>query len=402
MVDIITQIVGRAVPPKLADLVATTLRSNVAPAPLVLFGAGSAGVRLRRGLHIHGVEVTCFCDNNPASANDTTRDLPVLSPTALKETHPDASIVVAVSPQHAEQVVNQLLELGFPGERVLVPPRDQLFYYTNVAKLYWTRQDLDAHRSALQETHDALADDLSRRLFAQRMALLTGGIDYRAYCDFIATCATLRAPQATDLFTFPRYDDDHFYFNSEFFPLANDEVFANVGALTGDCALTFAQSCAAKGLSYGEIINFEPDLRNFAQLEAKLAHLPRVRSFPFGLFSRRATLRFSNPSAAGGGTPGKLDENGEFEVDVAALDELLPDANITLMKLDVEGAELDALHGAAKTIRRCKPKLAISVYHKRDDIFELPLFVRQLHPGYKLFLRHFSTTFSETTLLAVP
>ena len=67
--------------------------------------------------------------------------------------------------------------------------------------------------------------------------------------------------------------------------------------------------------------------------------------------------------------------------------EICPAERIDLLKLDVEGDEMDALIGAAGTIRQSKPCLAVSVYHRTGDIFELPLRVLEMLPDFKLYLR---------------
>jgi len=260
---------------------------------------------------------------------------------------------------------------------------------------------LQKHAQQLQNAYNLFADKKSKDLFIHRLALLTGGFDYRSFQTFIDEFADFVSVHGPNLFSGPLFDENYFYFHSDFFPLKEGEVFANVGALLGDCAIEFANVCREKNLVYKGIINFEPDPNNFAKLSANMANLPNVRCFPYGLWSGRSRLRFSNPAQSRAGVPGWLDVNGDLEVDVVSLDELLPDAEITLMKMDVEGAEMEALKGAAATIRRNKPKLAISLYHKRDDIFEIPLFIQQLHPGYKFYLRHHSTTFSETVLFAI-
>jgi hypothetical protein len=63
--------------------------------------------------------------------------------------------------------------------------------------------------------------------------------------------------------------------------------------------------------------------------------------------------------------------------------------------------ELEALKGAEKTIRRYKPKLAICLYHRREDFIEIPLFIKELVPEYKFFMRHYSDYAYDTILYAV-
>ena len=69
--------------------------------------------------------------------------------------------------------------------------------------------------------------------------------------------------------------------------------------------------------------------------------------------------------------------------------------------MDIEGAELEALRGAAKTIRRCKPKLAICVYHRREDLITIPQFIKSISSGYKLYLRGHLYCPSEVVLYAI-
>jgi hypothetical protein len=58
------------------------------------------------------------------------------------------------------------------------------------------------------------------------------------------------------------------------------------------------------------------------------------------------------------------------------------------IKMDIEGSEMEALKGAASTIKNRKPCLAISVYHKPEGIVTIPAFLQNLVPEYKFYLRH--------------
>jgi FkbM family methyltransferase len=75
---------------------------------------------------------------------------------------------------------------------------------------------------------------------------------------------------------------------------------------------------------------------------------------------------------------------------------------VDFIKMDIEGAELNALEGSKNTIKRFAPKLAICVYHKPEDLFTIPQFIKSLRPDYTLYLDHFTTSMFETVLFAVP
>ena len=93
---------------------------------------------------------------------------------------------------------------------------------------------------------------------------------------------------------------------------------------------------------------------------------------------------------------------GTVSVPVISIDEAIdPEDRVTIMKMDIEGSELEGLKGARKTIQRDKPKLAICIYHRLEDMTEIPLYIKELVPEYKLYVRHHSSCDSETVLYAV-
>lgn len=76
--------------------------------------------------------------------------------------------------------------------------------------------------------------------------------------------------------------------------------------------------------------------------------------------------------------------------------------NITFIKMDIEGAELEALQGSAGIIKKCRPRMAISLYHKQEDIISIPSYILTLNQGYKFIIRAYCTNGSETILYAYP
>lgn len=98
----------------------------------------------------------------------------------------------------------------------------------------------------------------------------------------------------------------------------------------------------------------------------------------------------------------RIREDGEEIVNVTSLDKELGDEKVTFIKMDIEGSELPAIIGAKNIIIKNKPKLAISVYHKYEDIFEIPEIILKYNPNYKIYLRHYATSDSETILYALP
>lgn len=79
---------------------------------------------------------------------------------------------------------------------------------------------------------------------------------------------------------------------------------------------------------------------------------------------------------------------------------MLSGGGVTFIKMDIEGAEYQSLLGASEMIKKYKPKLAVCLYHKLEDIIEIPYIILSMNPDYKLAIRHYTTCSWETVLYA--
>ena len=96
-----------------------------------------------------------------------------------------------------------------------------------------------------------------------------------------------------------------------------------------------------------------------------------------------------------------IDSSGEVCVKTATLDSVIEDRGDLYIKMDIEGAEIEALRGAERLIRNCKPKLAICIYHKGEDVIKIPEMLLKYNEDYKFYIRHYSLTKNETVLYAI-
>lgn len=99
-----------------------------------------------------------------------------------------------------------------------------------------------------------------------------------------------------------------------------------------------------------------------------------------------------------------ITEHGEgrvCDIKVVSIDSLEECSSATYIKMDIEGAEANALKGAENIIKKNHPKLAISIYHKDEDMIELPLYIHELVPQYRMYIRQHSHTFFDTVLYCV-
>lgn len=97
----------------------------------------------------------------------------------------------------------------------------------------------------------------------------------------------------------------------------------------------------------------------------------------------------------------KRGENIEI-IETAALDDVVGDRPVTYIKMDIEGAELEALQGAENIIRKQHPRLAVSIYHKPEDIWTIPRLLMKYYEGYWFYMRHYSFSWYDTVLYAIP
>lgn len=186
----------------------------------------------------------------------------------------------------------------------------------------------------------------------------------------------------------------------ETFSPKNLETFVDCGVLDGDTTFDFARWCHG---NYRKIFAFEADKDNYDVCKANLSKLTDVVLYNLGVWDSAQILRFNNTSTGFSSVRednATLEKDSIVEIKTCALDDVLKDEEITFIKMDIEGAELKALQGAATIISRQKPKLAISVYHKPEDIWEIPDLLLELNPEYKFRLRHYGPSAYETVFYA--
>jgi len=144
------------------------------------------------------------------------------------------------------------------------------------------------------------------------------------------------------------------------------------------------------GYQIEHVLAFEPDPANYAALRAEIGEDMRATLLPMAAWSCVSTLRFSATQSMASGVA----DCGELLVQAAPVDDVAVDWGPTLVKMDVEGAELEALRGMEQTIRAYRPDLCLSLYHTPRHLFEIPLLVASWGLGYRFYLRvHEENTF---------
>lgn len=230
------------------------------------------------------------------------------------------------------------------------------------------------NRERFEQTYDWLADDLSKTTM-------------RAYMD--GRMNGVLHPMA-----------ECYRPNQYFIPeikFGSDEVYIDCGMYNGDTIVQFMDHCS----DYAHIIGFEPDRKNIEKFKLRGLSEDKMSVYNKGVWSKEALLSFS----ADGTPSSRVVESGKDLFPVASIDSLDIDKPVTFIKMDIEGSELEALKGAESTIRRDMPKLAICVYHKKEDLITIPQYIKSLESSdctYSFLLRHHSLYEHETVLYAIP
>jgi FkbM family methyltransferase len=186
------------------------------------------------------------------------------------------------------------------------------------------------------------------------------------------------------------------YFPQGIITTTPDEVFVDGGGFIGDMVINFVEKT---GGYFKKIYVFEPISEIYEQAVKNTAHLQdKVVLHNAGLYSEHTKTIFEDS-----GSGSRAAKEGKEFVTLVKFDEYIPEeerSQITYIKLDIEGSEMKALEGMKETIMKYKPKLAICIYHKPADLWELPLYIHQLNPDYKLYIRQHHPI-NETVLYAI-
>lgn len=339
--------------------------------PIILFGAGAGGYLadvIRRNNSIP----VLFCDNNSKKWGTVVRGVSVISFDELKSNYRDSQILIT-APKYYDEILNQLTEHNLDGNLSKIA-FDILYNkeYENYHELVSNNYD----KFAL--VYNMFFDEYSKQTFYAK-------INYCISADSRQLLAQRSKAEQ--------------YFENDIITFTENEIFIDGGAYTGDTIEAFLHQTSEK---YTQIYSFEPDQMKYSQLQKKFGGNETIQLLQFGMWNKKDTLHFEVDEIIGGGS--RINNGNritDIQISTISIDEVLKGQPATFIKMDIEGAELEALQGAQHTIKTYRPKLAICVYHKPLDIVEIPLYIKKLVPEYKLYLRHYSGDHLETVLYAV-
>jgi FkbM family methyltransferase len=313
----------------------------------VVYPAARMGREAVGRLRSLGVEVVAFGDRDPASHGGSVDGLPVLSPAEVAGRHREDVILVASTMY--DSAIREDLEAR--GCRWVVPVGYLNLRLPDVFRAReldgaWRAAVDPANRVDIEAAHSLMGDDESRRVFEGKLAYYLS-LD-KERLDAIQSMATI-------------------YFDRSVYELGVDEAVVDGGAFVGDTLSSFLEHTSGK---YGSYVAVEPDPGSFAKLTAVAAADPsRITVVLAGLAGHSSTARLLSTHGADSRLLSDEESGGE-SVPVVSLDDYFEGRGApSLIKMDIEGAEADALRGATRLLAGSSPVLAISAYHFATDLW---------------------------------
>uniref|UniRef100_UPI0040562AED FkbM family methyltransferase n=1 Tax=Acetatifactor sp. TaxID=1872090 RepID=UPI0040562AED len=327
---------------------------------IVIFGAGEVGHKVYEKLN--GLRIVAFADNYLCNRMDERTGLEVIDQKTLMGNYGDALVLVSAFREEMNNaIILQLKQAGFVEKQIV---------NAGIIGKALELSFLEAHKDEYSKVYALLGDELSKKTYLERLKFSYLGMDL----------SEIARPVTKN------------YFNDGV-TLSEKEVYIDCGGYIGDTAQKFIETVRGK---YKKIVIFEPEPDKAKDIAKNLSG-HEYELIQKGVWSSNTILSFRRD--VGGGSC--IDESGTTQIKLTSLDETVRKYVPTYIKMDIEGAEKEALLGSKEIIREYKPKLAICIYHKPEDLYELPLLMKELNPEYHFIVRHYSNDWYDTVCYAV-
>jgi FkbM family methyltransferase len=324
-------------------------------ANLILYGAGTIGRAVAKKLIANGNLPKCFADNDREKWGTEIEGIVVQGPLTSQAMFPNAQWMPTVQRESARKsILEDMNEMGVDS----IP--FSLYDY------------ISPHREIPPD-----------EAISTIMCLMEDVASAREWIDQIKFRKNLSHTQIPASYPWD------IYFES-FYTRLDNERFIDCGAADGDTVREFR----ARWNNYSQITAFEPDPRNYRGLSVSVFGDQRISTVPAAVSDKTGVATFT----ATGDQSAHI--GGDYVVNTYRMDHVL--VNPTLIKMDIEGCELDALWGAREMIRKHSPVLAICAYHTGDHLWQIPLLIHALNPTYRLYLRRYLEQTWDLVWYAVP
>jgi FkbM family methyltransferase len=355
-----------------------SIKDRIEKNGVVLFGSGNLGKKILTFFTSKKINVLCIVDNDLRKQGQKVNEVEILSPSEAFSRYckfESPWVVTIWSPGHDFSTTkSQLNNIGVI-DTVSINNIFQIYssdllpyYHFETPEFYLNNIEL------IEKAYLKLFDEESKRQFIGH----------------------LKARIGYSFEVIPKAQIDNQYFPIDIVNLERDEVFLDCGAFTGD---TLSDFLKYSNEPHKKFICLEPDPINLVALRKTIneKNIPNVEVFNIAVGNQNAELNFE---ATGGGGAG-LSENGTLIVSCKRIDDYFIE-NFTFIKLDIEGAEMDALKGASNSIISSRPKIAVCIYHLPSDLWSIILYLSEKYPFYKFSARTHQYDGLDFVLYAIP
>lgn len=334
--------------------------------PIFIYGMGDGALKIMSVFNEKGITVSGVFASDDFVRGHSFEGFRVHKLSEVEEMVDDFVVVLAFAAGYQE-IVDKIHEIA--SRHTLYVPDVPV-----VGRGLFTYEYCLENAEKLREVYDSLADDYSRKVYANIINFkISGDIKY---------LTSVTTPKAE-------------IYKKIIKPTLN-ETYVDLGAYNGDTIRELMEF--THGL-YHSIYALEPDKKNFKKLAKSVDGMKHVYAFNAAAWCVNTEL----PFAAKAGRQSAITGSSDTFIPALSVDNILGKRPSTIIKMDVEGFEREAIWGASQNIAHYSPKLMVSLYHRNEDIFELPLLIKSLNPNYKLYIRHqLYIPAWETNLYAVP
>ena len=329
---------------------------------ILMYGMGNGADKILGICERYGIEISDFFASDGFVRGHLFHGKRVLSYSEACEKYGKENMIVLLS--FASSLPDVLANIYRIADECELYAPDVPVCGTNLFDQNFYRENL----SMILEVYDSFADEASAEVYRSV-------IDYKLSGDI------------------SHLKDTHSDFSEVYRDILKADRFeyiADLGAYNGDTLREIKPFAKNLKTAYA----LEPDRRNHKKLcdYAQTEESFKIEAHKLAAWSRAETLTFD-----GSGNRNSTLHSDEslpvtkgaksLEVEADSLDSILDGKRVDYIKFDVEGSEAEALAGAEGTIERYRPALMISLYHRSEDIFILPYFIKKKYPDYKLYVR---------------
>ncbi|HYF84374.1 MAG TPA: FkbM family methyltransferase [Clostridia bacterium] len=342
---------------------------------ICFYGAGQVGNDTYKSILPLGVKVDFFCDSNPEKwGKEIVDGIKCISLQELYEMKYSVLCFVTAGISNSNVIYRQLVNAGLTN----IVRREE---YVNLKyTLMAEKLDKTTFWNNLSEAFDFFPDEESHKILYYKVRSLVARTEEWKEFSF------------ADL-----YQGNQF-FGDNAGNVRKDEVIIDCGAYRGSSLKRLVE-----GLGYSDFkkyICYELDANNYNILKKYIDALPqdissKVEAYNYGVGSENKKITYDSSE-----TESMVVENGAYEGEIISMDDHQAGKEGTFIKMDIEGSELEALIGAQKIIKENKPVCALSIYHKIEDLWEIPRYLRKLVPEYRFKLKHHHYCWYETVCYA--